>query len=174
RIARDVRDVLDRGRVRRRRPHEAVQACLGSGRLGPREPRLILREVLRGSGLRGAQLQLHQRAVGRTARRGRGFHGYVSRGLSMSEHQKGVVIALAPEDGESFWQPLPSTGYVINKINPYNAPYDSFSTGLQILEPGAHIRRHAHERSHELLFCYRGTGQADIDGELYDVLPETM
>jgi len=25
-----------------------------------------------------------------------------------------------------------------------------------------------------LLFCYRGTGQADIDGKLYDVLPETM
>ena len=63
----------------------------------------------------------------------------------MSDFAKGPVIALGPEDGESFWQPLPSTGYVINKINPYNAPYDSFSTGLQILEPGAHIRRHAHE-----------------------------
>ena len=92
----------------------------------------------------------------------------------VSDYAKGIVIALGPEDGESFWQPLPSTGYVINKINPYNSPYDAFSTGLQVLEPGAHIRRHAHERSHELLFCYRGTGQADIDGKLYDVLPETM
>ncbi len=92
----------------------------------------------------------------------------------VSDYAKGIVIALGPEDGESFWQPLPSTGYVINKINPYNSPYDAFSTGLQVLEPGAHIRRHAHERSHELLFCYRGTGQADVDGKLYDVLPETM
>ena len=82
----------------------------------------------------------------------------------VSDYAKGIVIALGPEDGESFWQPLPSTGYVINKINPYNSPYDAFSTGLQVLEPGAHIRRHAHERSHELLFCYQGTGQADIDG----------
>lgn len=89
-------------------------------------------------------------------------------------HAKGIVIALSPDDGESFWQPLPSTGYVINKINPYNSPYDSFSTGLQVLEPGAHIRRHAHERSHELLFCYRGTGQADIEGHLHEVRPETM
>ena len=81
----------------------------------------------------------------------------------MSDYAKGIVIALGPEDGESFWQPLPSTGYVINKINPYNSPYDAFSIGLQVLEPGAHIRRHAHERSHELLFCYRGIGQADIE-----------
>ncbi len=35
----------------------------------------------------------------------------------MSDYAKGPVIALGPEDGESFWQPQPSTGYVINKIN---------------------------------------------------------
>ena len=92
----------------------------------------------------------------------------------MTAHAKGIVIALGPEDGKSFWQPLPSTGYVINKINPYNSPYNSFSTGLQVLEPGAHIRRHAHERSHELLFCYRGSGAADIEGQTYPVEPETM
>jgi mannose-6-phosphate isomerase-like protein (cupin superfamily) len=98
----------------------------------------------------------------------------IPREAYVSDHAKGIAIALGPEDGESYWQPLPSTGYVINKINPYNSPYDSFSTGLQVLEPGAHIRRHAHERSHELLFCYRGSGEADIEGELHDVGPETM
>ena len=92
----------------------------------------------------------------------------------VSDYAKGIAIALGPEEGESYWQPLPSSGYVINKINPYNSPYDSFSTGLQVLDPGAHIRRHAHERSHELLFCYRGRGQADIEGQLHDVRPETM
>ena len=92
----------------------------------------------------------------------------------MTDHAKGIVIALGPDDGDSFWQPLPSTGYVINKINPYNSPYNSFSTGLQILEPGAHIRRHAHERSHELLFCYRGSGEADIEGRLFEMRPESM
>ena len=92
----------------------------------------------------------------------------------MIDFAKGTVIALGPEDGESFWQPLPSTGYVINKINPYNSPHDTFSIGLQVLEPGAHIRRHAHERSHELLFCYRGTGLADVEGQLHDIRPETM
>src|SRR6266571_4516939 len=102
------------------------------------------------------------------------FSAPIPREALVDDHAKGTALVLGPEEGESFWQPLPSAGYVINKFNPYNSPYDAFSTGLQVLEPGAHVRRHAHERSHELLFCYRGTGQADIDGKLYDVLPETM
>ena len=92
----------------------------------------------------------------------------------MRDHAKGDVIVLGPEEGEALWQPLPSTGYVINKINPYNSPYDTFSTGIQVLEPGAHVRRHAHERCHELLFCYAGRGHAEIDGKRYDIAPETM
>jgi mannose-6-phosphate isomerase-like protein (cupin superfamily) len=92
----------------------------------------------------------------------------------MSDHRQGIAIVLAPEEGEGLWQPLPSRGYVVNKINPYTSPYDDFSTGIQVLEPGAHIRRHAHERSHELLFCYRGTGYAEIDGRRYDLGEESM
>ena len=92
----------------------------------------------------------------------------------MSNHAEGIAIVLGPEDGESYWQPLPSRGYVINKINPYTSPYDDFSIGIQVLEPGAHVRRHAHERNHELLFCFRGTGSAEIAGKTFDVREETM
>ena len=35
----------------------------------------------------------------------------------MNSFTKGIAIVLAPDDGESLWQPLPSTGYVINKIH---------------------------------------------------------
>ena len=28
----------------------------------------------------------------------------------MNEHAKGCVVVLGPEEGESLWQPLPSTG----------------------------------------------------------------
>jgi mannose-6-phosphate isomerase-like protein (cupin superfamily) len=94
--------------------------------------------------------------------------------FEMSEFAKGPVVVLGPEDGESFWQPLPSVGYIVNKLTPYNTPYDSFSMGLQILEPGAHIRRHAHERQHEVLFCYQGTGIAEVGSERHEVAPETM
>ena len=74
----------------------------------------------------------------------------------MSQFAKGCVVVVGPEEGESLWQPLPSRGYITNKLTPYNTPYDSFSLGIQVLEPGAHIRRHAHERQHEVLFCYAG------------------
>jgi mannose-6-phosphate isomerase-like protein (cupin superfamily) len=92
----------------------------------------------------------------------------------MNSFTKGVAIVLGPADGEALWQPLPSRGYVINKITPYNSPYDNFSIGIQVLEPGAHIRRHGHERSHEILFCFRGRGVAEIEDVTYEVREETI
>jgi len=92
----------------------------------------------------------------------------------MTSFAKGNVIVLGPDDGEFLWQPLPSRGHVVNKITPYSSPYDTFSTGIQVLEPGAHIRRHGHERSHEILFCFRGSGTAEIDGKTYEVREETI
>jgi len=86
---------------------------------------------------------------------------------------KGCVVVVGPEEGDSHWQPLPSRGYITSKLTPYNTPYDSFSLGIQVLEPGAHIRRHAHERQHEVLFCYAGEGWAEVDGERYEMRPET-
>ena len=92
----------------------------------------------------------------------------------MSDFEQGITLVLGPEDGEAIWQPKPSTGFIVNKINPYNSPFDSFSTGLQILEPGAHIRRHAHERQHEILFCYRGEGYAEIGEDRHELAEESM
>jgi len=92
----------------------------------------------------------------------------------MSDFAKGIAVVQGPDEGESFWQPLPSRGYIVSKLTPYNSPYDNFSAGIQVLEPGAHIRRHGHERSHEILFCFRGSGIAEIDGKSYEVREETM
>ena len=91
----------------------------------------------------------------------------------MADLTKGFSMVLGPDDGEGFWQPLPARGYAINKITPYNSPLNNFAMGIQILEPGAHIRRHAHERSDEVLFCYSGSGRADVGGKRYSVEPET-
>jgi mannose-6-phosphate isomerase-like protein (cupin superfamily) len=91
----------------------------------------------------------------------------------MNDFAKGHVVVLSPDEGESFWQPLPSRGYIVNKLTPYNTPYDNFSLGIQVLEPGAHIRRHAHERQHEVLFCYAGEGWAEVDSQRYEMWPET-
>jgi quercetin dioxygenase-like cupin family protein len=82
---------------------------------------------------------------------------------------KGVALAVGPEEGESYWQPQPSTGYVTVKISPYNSPNDLISAGVQVLEPGASVRRHAHERANEILFVFEGEGKAEIDGEWHRV-----
>jgi len=97
----------------------------------------------------------------------------VQRGDDMADLTDGFTMVLGPDDGESFWQPLPSTGYATNKITPYNSPLNGFSLGIQVLEPGAHIRRHAHERQDEVLFFYSGTGRADVGGTFHDIVPET-
>jgi mannose-6-phosphate isomerase-like protein (cupin superfamily) len=91
----------------------------------------------------------------------------------MTEFAQGPVVVLGPDEGQSHWQPLPSVGYITSKLTPYNAPYDNFSLGIQVLEPGAHIRRHAHERQHEVLFCYQGTGIAEVGAQRHAVAPET-
>ncbi|MDR3537041.1 MAG: cupin domain-containing protein [Acetobacteraceae bacterium] len=91
----------------------------------------------------------------------------------MNGYTQGPVVVLQPDEGESHWQPLPSTGYIVSKLTPYTTPYDGFALGIQVLEPGAHIRRHGHERQHEVLFCYQGTGEAEIGDRRHPVSPET-
>ena len=87
---------------------------------------------------------------------------------------KGTAIVMGPEEGVGYWQPKPSTGHIIAKVTPETGPYDDFSTGIQVLEPGAAIREHGHQRQHELLFVYQGTGHAIIDGERHELKPETL
>ncbi len=78
---------------------------------------------------------------------------------------------IGPDEGESIWQPLPSRGYVTLKLTPDSMPYDNFTSGIQILSPGCHVREHGHSRNHELGFIYAGHGEIEIEGHKYDVEP---
>jgi len=80
---------------------------------------------------------------------------------------------LGPDEGRSYWQPLPSRGYVEVILDPSNTPYDGFSSGIQVLPPGCSVREHGHQRNHELLFIYEGTGTCTIEDETYDLVPGT-
>ena len=92
----------------------------------------------------------------------------------MNKFAKGHAIVIGPEEGESFWQPVPSTGFITSKITPYNSPYDSFSSGIQVLEAGSSVKQHAHERGHELIFVYEGSGYTEIDGERHELTQGSM
>ena len=54
----------------------------------------------------------------------------------MGNQSKGPAIVLGPEDGKSYWQPQPSRGYSTVKLSPENSPFDIFTSGIQVLEPG--------------------------------------
>jgi mannose-6-phosphate isomerase-like protein (cupin superfamily) len=73
------------------------------------------------------------------------------------------AVVVGPDEGMSLWQPLPSRGYATVKLMPENMPYDDFSAGIQVLPPGCHVRQHAHQQNHELIFIYEGTGTVTID-----------
>lgn len=90
----------------------------------------------------------------------------------MSDHPnaghitKGSSVIVGPDEGRSLWQPMPSRGYVNVNLTPDNMPYDTWSSGTQLLPPGGIVREHGHKQNHELVFVYKGEGKVDIDGEV--------
>jgi len=81
------------------------------------------------------------------------------------------AAVVQPDEARSFWQPLPSSGYVTVSLSPANTPYDSFSAGTQVLPPGRHVREHGHQQNHELVFIYEGEGRCEIEGQSYPLKP---
>jgi mannose-6-phosphate isomerase-like protein (cupin superfamily) len=55
------------------------------------------------------------------------------------------------------------------KFTADNTPYDSFTSGIQVLPPGCHVREHGHKRNHELIFIHEGEGDVEIEGQTYSV-----
>ena len=83
----------------------------------------------------------------------------------------GKSVVIGAEEGVSYWQPNPARGYVTVKLTPDNMPLDTFSSGTQVLFPGASVRPHGHMRNHELVFVYKGQGTAVIDDIKYPIEP---
>lgn len=77
----------------------------------------------------------------------------------------GRALVLGPEDGESFWQPVPANGYVRNLLNTAKTGGAShFSMGTQTVAPQCSIREHVHDAHEEVIFVFEGRGIARIDG----------
>ena len=92
----------------------------------------------------------------------------------MSERQESEVVVVQPDEGESFWQPVPANGYAEVRISHRRHPQvQSFATGIQVIAPGCHIREHVHPAQQELLFFFEGRGEAVIDGEAFPLRPGT-
>lgn len=78
------------------------------------------------------------------------------------------VFVVQPDEGESFWQPVPANGYAEVRVSHRKDPsIQSLATGIQVIAPGCHIREHVHPAQEELLFFFEGRGDAVIDGRFY-------
>ena len=83
----------------------------------------------------------------------------------MTEAADSLVFVVQPDDGESFWQPVPANGYAEVRVSHRKHPsIKSFASGIQVIAPGSYIREHVHPAQEELLFFFEGEGEAVIDG----------
>jgi len=81
------------------------------------------------------------------------------------EKRKGFAIVVQPDEGESWWQPVPANGYTEVRVSRRNDPrVTRFSHGIQVVAPGCYVRDHSHEANEEILFFFEGEGKVVIDG----------
>ncbi len=86
----------------------------------------------------------------------------------MSEGRGARVAVVQPDQGESFWQPVPANGHVEIRISARRQPgIDALACGIQVVAPGCYIREHVHPAQDELLFCHAGQGTLLVDGEAH-------
>ncbi len=92
----------------------------------------------------------------------------------MAKSERGAVVVCQPGEGESFWQPVPANGHAEVRVSGRNSPkIAGFSSGIQVIAPGCHLREHQHDANEELLFCYEGAGRAVINGKEHPIRPGT-
>jgi len=92
----------------------------------------------------------------------------------MGNAPKGPTVVVQPGEGRSFWQPIPANGYAEVHVSKDRDPrIEGFSSGIQVIAPGCHIREHQHGVEQELLFFFEGTGKVLINGVEHPVRPGT-
>lgn len=82
------------------------------------------------------------------------------------------AVVVQPDEGRSFWQPVPANGYVELKVIE-QAGGNRFDCGMQSVAAGGFVREHAHSDHNELILVYQGSGKALINGEEHIMQPGT-
>lgn len=93
--------------------------------------------------------------------------------MSEQPSARGHGVVMQPDDGPTFWQPLPANGHAEPKLFPANTRFEGLSMGYQTIAPASRVREHSHGDQIELLVCFRGRGRIVLDGMSHDVVPGT-
>ena len=86
---------------------------------------------------------------------------------------QGRSVVMQPDEGPSFWQPVPANGHADPKLIPTNTQFEGFSMGFQTIAPRSHVLEHAHDDKIELLIGFNGAGRIIVDGVSHPFLPGT-
>ncbi len=79
-----------------------------------------------------------------------------------------------PEDGESYWLPQPSGGYMTLKMTPDTFPANLYMAAVQVIEEGGVLRDHGHRKQDEFLFVFEGHGTVFIDSVAHPIEPGSL
>ena len=93
--------------------------------------------------------------------------------MNPMESARGRAVVVQPEEGRSWWQPMPANGHAEPKLVPAETGFGTLSMGYQTVAPGSRIRPHSHGDQVELQICFRGRGSVVADGERHPLVPGT-
>ena len=89
------------------------------------------------------------------------------------EAARGRAGVVQPEEGLSWWQPMPANGHADPKLVPADTGFGTLSMGYQTIAPGGRVRPHSHGAQVELQICFRGRGSVVADEESHPLIPGT-
>jgi len=93
--------------------------------------------------------------------------------MSPAETVRGRAVVVQPEQGASYWQPVPASGHADPALTPATTGFDALSMGYQTIAPGGRVREHSHGDQVELQICFRGRGHVVVDGAQHPLVPGT-
>lgn len=88
----------------------------------------------------------------------------------MTTETQGDARVLGPDDGASYWQPVPANGFIRNLFSDTAiTSRNKFAIGTQTVAPRSFIREHTHDRNEEIIFVVEGKGICRMDGVEYPI-----
>ena len=93
--------------------------------------------------------------------------------MSIVESARRRAVVVQPDEGPSYWQPVPANGHADPKLTPDKTAFPPLSMGYQTIAPGGRVREHSHGDQIELQICFRGRGHVMVDGQRHELVPGT-
>ena len=93
--------------------------------------------------------------------------------MSTVESARRRAVVVQPDEGPSYWQPVPANGHADPKLTPDKTAFPPLSMGYQTIAPGGRIREHSHGDQIEMQICFRGRGHVLVDGTRHELVPGT-